>query len=232
MTEDSIEFAAPTGPKIVRELAGLVQIPRLIMRAPSFLGLPRGNQTIVAFPGFGTGDLFTLPLRSTLRSLGHRPHGWGLGINTGEVEGLLDSVTHRVEQRAEKAGTPVALIGWSLGGIFAREVARDRPDLVSRVITYGTPIFGGPRFTRGAAAYGEEKVTQIEDVVNERNQIPIERPVSAFYTRSDGIVDWRACIDTISPDVENIEVRSTHAGMSIDPDVWEVIAHRLAATTS
>ena len=221
-------FVAPTGSKLLGEIAGVLQVPRLAFRTPQLLRLPRGDQTVMAFPGFGTGDAFTLPLRSALRALGHTPFGWGFGVNTGEVEEMLDSVTLSVEQRAEQTGARLALIGWSLGGIFAREVARDRPDLVTQVITYGTPIFGGPRFTRGAKVYGEDKVSQIEVVVNERNLIPIQRPITAFHTEADAIVDWRACIDTISPDVENIKVQSTHIGMGIDPDVWEIIGRRLA----
>lgn len=225
-------LAAPAGPKIVGELAGLLQIPRLALRGPRLAFLPRGDQTVVCFPGFGTGDVFTAPLRGALRSLGHKPYGWGFGINRGDVEGMIDTVQTMVERQADRAGRPVALIGWSLGGIFAREVARENPEVVTRVITYGTPVIGGPRYTRGAAAYGEEQVTHIESVVEERNQIPIRRPVTAIHTRTDGIVDWRACIDTFSPDVENIEVSSTHAGMGIDPDVWSLIARRLAETTA
>lgn len=227
-TADHSPLAAPEGPKIIGELAGLLQLPRLALRGPQLALLPRGKQTVICFPGFGTGDIFTAPLRGALRSLGHRPHGWGFGINRGEVEGMIDKVTHMVHDRVQRTGRPAALIGWSLGGIFAREVARDEPALVSRVITYGTPVIGGPRYTRGAAVYGEDQVTHIETVVEERNRIPINRPITALYTTSDNIVDWRACIDTFSPDVENLEVSSTHAGMGIDPDVWSIIARRLA----
>ncbi len=221
-------FAAPAGSKIMGELAGLLQFPRLAIRSPLLALLPRGNQTVVMFPGFGTGDIFTAPLRGALRTLGHRPYGWGFGINRGDVQGTVDRVSEMVRERAERAGGPVALIGWSLGGIFAREVARDAPELVTRVITYGTPVVGGPRYTRGATTYGEEQVAHIESVVEERNQIPINRPITAIYSQSDSIVDWRACIDGFSPEVENIEVRSTHVGMGIDPDVWSIVAKRLA----
>lgn len=227
-TEHAVELSAPTGPKLAREIAGLLQLPRLALRTPRLVGLPRGDQTVVAFPGFSTNDLFTLPLRGALRALGHHPFGWGFGVNRAEVEDMLDPVTEMVERRVEQTGKPAALIGWSNGGVFAREVARDRPDLVTRVLTYGTPVVGGPKYTRGATLYPDAEVDRIDAVIAERNLVPIERPVTAFYSRADAIVDWRACIDGFSPDVENIEVRSTHAGMSIDPDVWERIARRLA----
>ena len=225
-------FAAPTGPKLTREIASLLQVPRLALRAPQLLNLPRGRETVVVFPGWSTSDMFMLPIRSALRSLGHRAHGWGFGFNTGEVEAMLPSVAHSVEQRATDAGGPITLIGWSLGGIFARETARERPDLVRQVITLATPVFGGPKYTRGASAYSSEYVNELAHIVHLRNQIPIERPITAMYSTSDAIVDWRACIDTFSPDVENIEVSSPHIGMTIDPDVWKVIAQRLSYVES
>lgn len=221
-------LSAPDGSKLISEMAGLMQLPRLAIRGPKLALLPRGDQTVICFPGFGTGDLFTAPLRGALRSLGHRTFGWTFGINRGDVQGMIEQVSEMVATRVERAGRPVALVGWSLGGIFAREVARDSPEFVTRVITYGTPVVGGPRYTRGAAVYGEEQVAHIESVVEDRNRIPIERSITAIHTRADNIVDWRACIDDFSPDVENIAVRSTHSGMGIDPDVWTIVAERLA----
>jgi len=222
------EFAPPTRSKL-RELAGLREVPRLALRAPWLARLPRGSATVVAFPGFSTNDLFTLPLRAGLRALGHRPFGWGFGVNHAEVEKMLDDVTTMVERRVDETGRSAALIGWSNGGVFAREVARDRPDLVSRVFTYGTPIFGGPKYTRGALLYPTDEVDRIAELVDARNARPIKCPITAFYTRNDVIVDWRACIDDFSPNVENVEVHSSHASMGIDPDIWETIARRLAA---
>ena len=222
------DFTAPTGPKLAKEILGLAQLPRLILRSPQLAALPRGSQSVVAIPGFGTNDASTLPLRSGLRALGHRAYGWGFGTNRAEVESMLDEVTAMIERRAEQTGQRCALIGWSNGGVFAREVARDRPDLVTRVITFGTPIFGGPKYTRGAKFFSDEETDRIVRVVEERNQLPIDRPITAMYSTADAIVDWRACIDDFSPNVENIEVGSTHAGMLIDPDIWQTIAKRLA----
>ena len=152
-------FAAPGGPKLSRELRSILELPRLARHATSLIRLPRGNQTAMVFTGWGTSDLFMAPLRSTLRSLGHEPHGWGLGFNAGEVEALLPSIEYSVAHLAATADGPITLIGWSLGGIFAREVARNRPDLVQQVITYATPVYGGPKYTRGARAYDQEPVS-------------------------------------------------------------------------
>ena len=219
-------FAAPTTSKLW-ELTAVREIPRLAASTSTLRSLPRGSENIVAIPGFSTTDLATAPLRAFLSQLGHDCVGWGLGKNMAQVEAMLGQFLERVAERVETTGKPATLIGWSNGGIFAREAARDRPDLVSHVFTYGTPIFGGPKFTRGARFYPSGEVERIAQVVERRNEIPIARPITAFYSRQDHVVDWRACIDTFSPDVENIEVRSTHAGMGIDRDVWDGIARRL-----
>lgn len=144
------------------------------------------------------------------------------------VEEMLDPAIAMVEQRVADTGKPAALIGWSNGGVFAREITRDRPDLVSQVITFGTPIFGGPKFTRAVDCYAPEEIERLEAMIDLRNEQPIDRPITAMYSKADHIVDWRACIDTLSPNVENIEVASTHAGMMIDPDIWSLTARRLA----
>ena len=225
-------FAAPSGPKVSREIQSVLQLPRLARHAPNWLRLPRGNQTVMVFPGWSTSDLFMAPLRSMLKSLGHRPHGWGLGFNTGDVETLLPSIEYSVSHLAASAEAPVTLIGWSLGGIFAREVARNRPELVEQVITYATPVYGGPKYTRGASAYSQEHIDRLESRVLERDQIPIQRPITALYSKADAIVDWRACIDDFSPFVENVEVSSTHVGTTIDPDAWKITAGLLARPPS
>lgn len=221
-------FAAPTGSKLARELLGLWQLPRLATHSRQLRALPRGSETVIVFPGFGTNDYSTIPLRAMLRSLGHYPHGWGFGTNRAEVEHMINPVIEMVERICDRSGKPAALIGWSNGGIFAREVTRDRPDLVSQVFTFGTPIYGGPRYSRGAHLYPEAEIERIESVVNERNKVPIVRPITAFHSQADAVVDWRPCIDDLSTLVDNIEVKSTHAGMLIDPDIWIVIAQRLA----
>ncbi|NNC79401.1 MAG: hypothetical protein HKN94_04530 [Acidimicrobiales bacterium] len=168
------------------------------------------------------------PLRRFLRGLGHDAHGWNLGRNRGDVNGQVEAAFAQVRGHHERTGQQVSLVGWSLGGVFAREIARDEPDMVDRVITFGTPIVGGPRYTRSARSYEPEQLDQIETQVDERNLVPIVNRITVMYSKADGVVDWRACIDDINPTVENIEVRSTHAGMIIDPDVWEIIGNRLA----
>lgn len=190
---------------------------------------PRGDgRRVVTLPGFGASDASTAPLRAYLSRLGYRPEGWGLGRNGGDVEAFVRSMIVRIERTEPER--PVPLIGWSLGGVIAREIARERPDLVEQVITFGSPVVGGPKYTRVGATYAARgaDLDEIEAMVAERNRTPIRVPVTAIYTRTDGVVAWRACIDTVNPGTEHVEVRSTHLGMGIHHEVYVTIAQRLA----
>jgi len=185
----------------------------------------------MVFPGFRTDDRISAPLRSYLVSRGHDVVGWGLGRNRGDVAGDIDAVRAHVERRWQTTGgRPLTLIGWSLGGVFAREIARDHADQVAQVITIATPVFGGPRFTRSADAYSPEELDEISATTERRNLIPIETPITAFFSRRDGIVDWRTCLDSFSPQITMIEVNSSHVGITVDPTVWLHIARLLAKT--
>ena len=196
----------PTSPRPgpAGELAGVVQPLRLLVHLPLLLTADRGGRRpVVVMPGRSTGDATTLPLRAYLRTLGHRPHGWGLGTNDGDVDRLLPLAVDAVAARAE-AGGPIALVGQSLGGFVAREVARSRPDLVDRVVTLGTPIFA------------------------RRSPGEITCPVTAIWSPADRIVGPSRSVDR-RPGTDNVEVGSTHFAMGLDPDVWRIVARALAA---
>ena len=212
------------------EAASALEFARLGRRAIALARRPRGaGEPVRVFPGFGTGDASTIALRRYLRGRGYDTRGWGLGRNDGDVPRLTAAASDRVAASAEAAGEPVHLVGWSLGGVVAREVARARPDVVAQVVTFGTPVVGGPRHTSLARLYGPERIAQIEALVADVERTPIRVPVTAIHSRRDGIVSWRACVDTVTPGVENVEVGSTHIGMGVDPDIWEIVLDRLAA---
>ena len=169
------------------------------------------------------------PLRRYLRWVGHDAQGWGLGVNTGNPERDTTILAEQVAALHGQTGRKVSLVGWSLGGVIARETARAVPHAVSRVITYGTPAIGGPTYTLGAGAFGPAESSRIQQLIAELDRdSPITVPITAIFTRRDRVVSWPACIDRASLDVEHVEVRSTHAGMGLDPDVWQVVATRLA----
>jgi len=224
------DFQAPQGSLVRRELRAVREPGRLLLRSPQLLRAPAGNKSVMVMPGFSTNDSAMLPLRSYLRGRGHTVWGWGLGTNRGHVRKNLPTVIQQVETRVgDNDGVPIVLVGWSLGGVFAREVARDRPELVEQVITLASPIYGGPRYTVSASSYSESELDKIEEQIDERLSRLITRPITAFYSQQDGAVDWRTCIDDLNPDVETTEVNSSHVGITLDPTVWLRIADLLAS---
>ncbi len=226
------EPSPPSRSRLVNEARIALEPLRMLFAAPKVAApvLRRSSAStrrVMTIPGFGATDASMIVLRGYLRGLGHEPLTWEQGRNRGDVQAMLDATLIRVDELTQTGG-PLDLIGWSLGGVVAREVARDRPDVVRSVITYGTPVIGGPRFTVSAETFGEEAIASIESQIIDREQTPITVPVTAIYSKNDGIVDWPACIDPYpANNVENIEVSSSHIGMGIDPDVWQVIAKKL-----
>ena len=217
-----------------REARAVRELVRLPLRTPSLMAGQRGSgQPVMVLPGFGADDTVMLPLRSFLRSRGYDCFGWGLGRNGGNVDAMLEAISAQLDSRSKLGrsehglAVPVALVGWSLGGVVAREAARDAPELVSSVITFGTPLHGPPD-SIAENFYGEEESRRIAESIAERNKRPISVPVTSIYSRSDGVVRWQDCIDSRTPNARNIEVTSSHLGLSLDPDVWQLISEHLA----
>lgn len=225
------EPAPPARARLANEARIVFEPVRMLVASPK-IAMPvirRSSTTtrrVMTIPGFGATDRSMSVLRTYLRGLGHEAIKWEQGRNNGEVQSMVDATLVRVDKLVAEDG-PLDLIGWSLGGVVAREIARDRPDTIRSVITYGTPVVGGPRFTASAAAFGEERITDIESQIVDREEVPITVPITAIYSKNDGIVDWPACIDPYPNNVESVEVSSSHVGMGFDPDVWQLIANRL-----
>jgi pimeloyl-ACP methyl ester carboxylesterase len=184
----------------------------------------------MVIPGMGVGDLSTVTLRRFLRRRGWDARGWGLGRNRPDVPRRLAGALDRLEGLAAERGEPVALVGWSLGGVIARELGRLRPDLVSRVATLGTPVVGGLRPTAIAGLFRLQgwDLDEVARLVATANRTPIRVPVAAFWSRRDGIVAWQACVDSATPGAESFEVSSCHWGLGLDPDVLCGLAAWLA----
>lgn len=225
-------YELPGNELLFNEMLSWMELPRLLASVPGFMTLPRGQgQQVTVLPGFGAGDLSTLPLRQFLSGLGYQAGGWSQGTNNGDVLQLISAVREKLERQGDRDGEPRHLVGWSLGGYIAREVAREIPDYVSSVITLGSPVVGGPKYTRVADLFElrGESVDEIERLVDERNRMPLKVPVTAIYSRRDGVVAWQACIDQVSPQVEHVEVDASHIGLGISAEVFTIIARRLAA---
>jgi hypothetical protein len=209
-------------------LAGLEAI-RLAAKTPSLWAAPTGdNAPVILTPGLGATDRSLLPLRRFLRDKRHHARSAGFGRIHFDVPAQVELLVALTAELAAEHQRKVSLVGWSLGGVLSRETARRHPDLVEQVITFGTPVVGGPAHTAFGRRYTDAELAQIERIIRQRREIPIEVPITAMWSRRDGVVAPRACIDDVSPDVVNIEVSSTHLGMGIDPDVWLIVAQQLA----
>ncbi len=215
------------------------------------------KKLIILVPGFGSDDRYMAPLGHYLGRWGYPAEGWGLGKNLAGIDIphtledlsghwrfsrkadyrgeasvplLCDRLSGRVLRRHQEEGYPVTLIGWSLGGFLSREVARDLPDVVERVITLGSPTIGGPKYTAAAPFFRKRgmDLDWIEREIKKREERPIRQPVTAIYSKSDAIVSWRAAIDHHSPRVDHIEVDAAHLGMGFSPRIWALVLQTLA----
>lgn len=205
------------------------EIPRLLSKrlTPRPVDSP---ELVVLVPGLAAHDLALAPLARFLRRAGHLVFDSGLGLNLGSVDDDVEEVSSRVAELVDIHRIRASLVGWSLGGVIVREVARSMPDQVSRVITFGTPI-EGPRHTSLAFLYSDERTKEIENGIGAARQTPITVPITVVFSRDDGIVDWHACIDRYNPDVTHVEVNSAHLAMNFDPDIWLIVEDVLAGRT-
>ena len=202
----------------------LAQLPWLQWQAT------RGTGPVMVLPGFLADDTSTALLRQFIAGLGYQVAGWQLGRNRGRMLDHLPPVTERVAAMADAAGEPVRLVGWSRGGVLAREIARDRQDLVRQVVTLASPVRGGPQATALRAMLQRETGLTPEllaQLLAQRQQRTINVPVSALYSKSDGVVAWQACIDP-DPAVEHHEVSASHVGMGCNAQVFRLVARLLA----
>jgi pimeloyl-ACP methyl ester carboxylesterase len=211
-----------------------VEFAVLLVATPLLGFLPRGDgrDPVLVLPGFGGGDRSTAQLRRVLRSLGHDPHGWGLGPNLGPHPYVVAGVSRRIAELHERTGRRVNLVGWSLGGTYAREMARERPELVRQVITLASPF----RYRTGDRTHASALYDAIGPIDNpfsghnapehQRPDLPV--PSTCIYTRTDGIVRWHLCIEAPGERRENIEVLGTHSGLGHNIAAVAAIADRLA----
>jgi pimeloyl-ACP methyl ester carboxylesterase len=195
---------------------------------------PRGEpHPVLVLPGLLATDSSTAVLRRWIDRLGYPVVGWELGRNRGPTRRVVDGLPMAVDRLASRYGQPVSVVGWSLGGIFARRLALRLPDQIRQVISLGSP-FGAPnRYdgTLGARTYQRYARRHVADRIHpddeaSRHELPV--PSTSVYSRWDGIVDWRACLQPTGPRSENIEVRASHLGLGHHPAVLWIVADRLA----
>ncbi len=212
----------------------MLEMTSLTCSCPLLAGAPRGDgHTVLVLPGFTAGDQSTLVLRRLLTRLNYNALPWGLGANTGSVE-LQARLRDRFSVLLERHPGRISLVGQSLGGVFARILAHERPDRVRQVITLGSP-FGSPSpdtvnslvsrlFQNVSGMSRDEMRDQMSDFPAAAPPVPS----TAIYSKTDGVVHWSACLEYPGHQAENVEVMSSHTGMAFNPLVLHVIADRLS----
>jgi pimeloyl-ACP methyl ester carboxylesterase len=198
---------------------------QLLRAAPSGDGHP-----VMVLPGLGGTDATTAALRRFLSGLGYDVHGWGLGRNIGPTRTAVQGI--RSQLRTLGGVDKVSVIGWSLGGIFGREIAREHPELVRQVITLGSPYaMTDMRQTRANPMYqllARFYVPGAEHPPPEHTRPPFPVPATSIYSKTDGIVAWQTCMSEPGPRQENVAVSCSHLGYGYNPTVMWVVADRLA----
>ncbi len=193
---------------------------------------PRGDgHPVLVLPGLIATDNSTRPLRSFLRSKGYTVSGWGQGRNLGPRHEVREAMVDRVRELNDTYGRKISLVGWSLGGVYARQLAKMMPDRVRMVITLGSPFGGHPRATNAWRVYemvsghrASEEDLRFGGSLSETPPVP----TTAIFSRTDGICAWQVCMEKASATSESIEVESSHCGMGHHPAAVYAVADRLA----
>lgn len=225
------EIRAPSPLLLALEARAPWEFGALLLARPWMTRLPRGDgHPVLVLPGLGANDLSTLPLRKLLDTLGHASEPWELGFNRGPRPGVLAACAARLHELHERHGRKVSLVGWSLGGVFAREVAKLAPEATRCVVTLGTPFSGPLKANRAWRFYEFISGQKIDDPNVRREQLHVAPPVptTSIYSRSDGIVAWRCSLNEDAAHTENIEVVASHLGLGVNPLALTAVADRLA----
>lgn len=201
--------------------------------------LPEGDgHPVIIFPGLAADKRALVPLRNCCEALGYAVYDWEQGFNTGpqgDIDEWLENLALHVRGVATLHNRRVSLIGWSLGGIYAREIAKLRPPLVRQVITLGTPFLSRGHETNVGWLYRLVNGAQpfVDDKLAARLRETPPVPTTSIYSRTDGVVAWETCrIDGSCDAGENVEVEGSHLGLPWNPEVLQVVAERLSRRES
>ncbi|MEM8546614.1 MAG: alpha/beta hydrolase [Pseudomonadota bacterium] len=227
---------APSTLNTLKELSAPADALSLVYRWPSLALAPRGDgRSILLLPGFRASPASMWPLAGYLTQLGYTTHDWRLGRNYGDVDDMVERVARQLAELQVATGEAQTLIGWSLGGTVARELARLHGEHVREIITFGSPIAGGPKYTAPGRLFARRNnidLDAFEAEILRRNRIGFKQPITAIYSKTDGVVGWRAAVDEFNPQAVNVEVRGTHFGLGVNARVWRHIADTLAASNA
>ena len=223
---------APSLFMMLAEARSLFELNSSLLLSPLLLRAPKGDgHPVLALPGFLASDLSMAPMRRYLKELGYDTHAWNMGRNLGGVASKRSALRDLLQQIHETAGRKVSVVGWSLGGVYARDLALQAPDMVRDVVTLGSPFANDIRATNATRLYEALSGEVVEDNSELRTAIAGDLPVPAtsIYSRTDGIVNWRTCLLRPSDIAENIEVHlASHVGLGVNPAALWAVADRLA----
>ncbi|CAN5839575.1 alpha/beta hydrolase [soil metagenome] len=213
------------------EARATMEMASLPLALPALLRyVPRGDgHPVLVLPGLLADDASTAPLRQFLSGRGYAVQGWGQGRNLGPREGVVAQMREMLAQMHASEQRKVSIIGWSLGGVFARELARHAPESVRQVITLGSPRYDDLETNSNAEEVHKlgSGRTRGDDGVRGDGAPPV--PTTSIYTRMDGVVGWGCSVERQSATTDNIEINSaTHTGLGVNPLVWYALGDRLA----
>lgn len=219
-------LALTDGPRALVDAACLGIVAPLLRKLPP----APGKRSVMVIPGFLGDDRGNGPLIRFLRDLGYTTTGWGQGRNLGPASFNEENLRNALDALAVAGDGKVALVGHSLGGIYAREIARMEPGTVHQVITLGSPFGKGHR----DASHASRMYKRLNPNTDPRDDddflsTPPPVPTTAIYTRGDGVVNWRTSVqDGDHSNVHNIEVLGSHIGLNLNAAVWYWVAKKLA----
>lgn len=222
MKPPSLPLAISDGPRALIDAAVLGLAAPLLRKMPKAIG----QHSVMVIPGFLGDDRGNGPFIRFLKGLGYQASGWEQGRNLGTSSFDEESLTKTLEKLTIAGGGKVSLIGHSLGGIYAREIARMEPGVVRQVITLGSPFGQGhEQASHASRLYRRLNPEDHQEMVN---PAPPPVPTTAIYTRGDGVINWRTSIQRGDyPNVHNIEVLGSHIGLNMNSAVWYWVARKL-----
>jgi pimeloyl-ACP methyl ester carboxylesterase len=226
--------SAPPLSLLAMEALWPLEAAAFVAASPWFRLLPHGDgHPVLVLPGFTADDTSTVPLRCVIERQGYASSGWELGRNVGPTRWLMSGLRSRLREVADVEGRSVSIIGWSLGGTYARILARETPELVRQVISIGSPyrmIDGDESVIMALWRRYEHRHDADVDLgrIAEQERSRLEVPATSIYSRRDGIAPWQTCIDVVGPIAENIEVWGAHSALGANPAVAVAVLDRLA----
>lgn len=229
----SARISAPPPWMTLLEFRALGERAQMSTLLPLLRRLPAGDgHPVLVLPGFSASDRSTDPLRNLLRRLGYRTYGWGLGVNVGPTPRILDGLVRKLDRAYRRRDEAVSIVGWSLGGIYARELARARPDMVRQVVTLGSPIQMIEADSSSAQPMWEAMSRYhspgFRRAMRDVHRPPLTIPNTSIYSRTDGVVSWQACLVERTSTSENVRVYGSHCGLGFNAAAITVIADRIA----